>query len=244
MSAPVTEIVLTDEVLTAFPETQLRLVVADGLRGDPEWAHVGAAIQSLESRLAGQQWRPVDEEDPEIASWHAAYRRFGTNPRRMRPSVDALCRRLARTGRLPRVAPPVDAYNLVSVRYGIPAGAFDLHRLDGPVHIRRSRPGDRFTPLGEPGTVEEPAPHEVVYACGERVLTRCWNHRDCDSTKLTDETTAAVFVLERVSATAVSDDRMQQAQQALAGLVTPHAGLVSFATIDATRPTVRLAPVP
>jgi DNA/RNA-binding domain of Phe-tRNA-synthetase-like protein len=238
------EIVLTAEVAEAFPETQIRLVVADGLRTGPDWPHVGAAIQSLESRLAGQQWQPATEEDDEIASWHAAYRRFGANPRRLRPSVDALCRRLARTGRLPRVSPPVDAYNLVSVRYGIPAGAFDLERLHAPVHIRRSRPGDRFTPLGEPDTVEEPAAHEVVYASGERVLTRCWNHRDCDETKLTEESTTAVFLLERVSSTAVSDDRMQQAQQALAGLVTPHADLVSFATIDATRPVARLAPVP
>ncbi|GIJ49840.1 hypothetical protein Val02_67260 [Virgisporangium aliadipatigenens] len=239
-----TEFVLTDEVAEAFPETQIRLVVADGLRVGPDWAHVGAAIQSLENRLAGLQWQPVTEENDEIASWHAAYRRFGANPRRLRPSVDALCRRLAKSGRLPRVSPPVDAYNLVSVMYGIPAGAFDLAHLDAPVHIRRSRPGDRFVPLGEPDSVEEPAPHEVVYAAGDRVLTRCWNHRDCDSTKLTEETTGAVFILERVSATAVPDDRMQQAQQALAGLVGPHADLVSFATIDVTRPVVRLAPVP
>jgi hypothetical protein len=34
-------------------------------------------------------------------SWHEAYRKFGTNPRRIRPSVDALHRRLASQGRLP-----------------------------------------------------------------------------------------------------------------------------------------------
>jgi DNA/RNA-binding domain of Phe-tRNA-synthetase-like protein len=67
----------------------------------------------------------VPEDDPHVEAWRTAYRAFGTNPKRVRPSVDALRRRLARSGRLPRINPAVDCYNLISVISGVPAGAFD-----------------------------------------------------------------------------------------------------------------------
>ncbi|GGY35338.1 hypothetical protein GCM10010384_48040 [Streptomyces djakartensis] len=41
--------------------------------------------------------------------WPAAYRAFGTDPRRIRPSVDALGRRMAKKGTLPRINPAVGA---------------------------------------------------------------------------------------------------------------------------------------
>ena len=179
-------VVLTGPVAAAFPETEIRLVAAHGLRNDRPWPGLEARLVELERRVAAGEWAPADESRPEIASWHAAFRRFGTNPRRVRPSVDALGRRLARTGRLPRVSPAVDAYNLVSVTRAVPVGAFDQRRLGEEVLVRYAEPGDAFTPLGEPETVERPGAGEVVYADGGgRVLTRHWNHRDADATKVT-----------------------------------------------------------
>lgn len=69
-------------------------------------------------------------------AWHTAYRSFGTNPRRIRPSVDVLGRRMDKKGTLLRINPAVDSYNVVSVRHGLPAGAFDLDHVTGDVHIR------------------------------------------------------------------------------------------------------------
>src|SRR5437762_488426 len=87
------------------------------------------------------------------------------------------------------------------------AGAADwLEESTEDVTVRFARAGDRFVPLGEPDTVEEPSLGEVVYAQGAEVLTRHWNHRDCDRTKLTAASTRAVVMLERVSAAAVGDD--------------------------------------
>jgi DNA/RNA-binding domain of Phe-tRNA-synthetase-like protein len=240
---PSVRFVIGADVAERFPQTRIAMVVASTVDGTADWPEVSAAVRDLEERLASRRWHVHDEAGPEVGSWHAAYRAFGTNPRRMRPSVDALSRRLARTGRLPRVHPMVDAYNLVSVSSGVPAGAFDLDRLEQStedVTIRLARPGDRFTPLGEPDTVEQPGPGEVVYAQGSDVLTRHWNHRDCDRTKLTRATARAVFVLERVSAVAVGDDRLAAAERALVALLRPHAGAVSTALLDAAAPAAAL----
>ncbi|MEO6502393.1 MAG: phenylalanine--tRNA ligase beta subunit-related protein [Jatrophihabitantaceae bacterium] len=228
---------LSRDVSTMFPEAQIRLVAAHGLRNPKVWPEAEAALRGLEEDLAAGTWAPFGEEDPQVLSWHEAFRKFGTNPRRLRSSMDALSRRMAKSGALPRISGAVDAYNCVSVRFGTPAGAFDLSRLTGEVMIRLAVAGDTFTPLGEPDVTEEPRPGEVVYALGSQVLTRHWNHRDCDQTKVEDTSGDVVFVIERVSAEAVPDDVLQSAQQALSEMLAGHAESVSAATLDAEQPT-------
>jgi DNA/RNA-binding domain of Phe-tRNA-synthetase-like protein len=227
---------LTDEVIRDFPESQIRFVVATGLRNGEEWPEVSAAIGALEQRLAADPDLLPDEDDPVVASWFTAYRAFGTNPKRSRPSHNALIRRMKKSGVLPRITPAVDAYNLVCVSSGTPAGAFDLSTLTGEVLIRPAREGDVFVPLGQPDDRETPNPGEVVYAQGTDVLTRHWNHRDADATKVTATSTEVVFILERISADAVPDKKLAEAQEWLAELVRPHAHAVGLATIDPGAP--------
>lgn len=231
---------LDDGVIEDHPEAQVRLVAAFGLRNDEDWPEVADEHQKLAEKISAGLWSPFTEEDAQISSWHDAYRRFGTNPRRMRPSLDALSRRLGKSGRLPQINGAVDAYNLVSVTCGAPAGAFDLDRLEPEVVVRFSRDGDRFTPLGEPDKVEEPKPGEVVYAQGGQVLTRHWNYRDADLTKVTEETRNAVFLIERVSATAVPDSSLETAQESLADFLRAHAADVSLAVMDAKTPVAEI----
>ncbi|MFF4537031.1 B3/4 domain-containing protein [Streptomyces aureus] len=188
-------------VADAFPDTLIAVVTATGLRGHEPWPATDAAVADLERRLADGTWHPADENDPRIEAWHTAYRAFGTNPRRIRPSVDALGRRLAKKGTLPRINPAVDSYNAVSVRHGLPAGAFDLDHVTGDVEIRHADGGEHFTPLGEPGTVENPKAGEIIYVDTTDVLTRHWNHRDAHRTRVTEDSTHVAFLLETVNAT-------------------------------------------
>jgi DNA/RNA-binding domain of Phe-tRNA-synthetase-like protein len=109
---------------------------------------------------------------------------------------------LARSALLPRINAAVDCYNLVSVTTGIPAGAFDLRQVKGDITIRLAVGSEEFTPLGEPGIIEHPRPGEVIYADAEGVLTRHWNHRDAERTKVTGNSEDIVFLLETVDAPA------------------------------------------
>ena len=213
-------------VSSAFPDFEIRLVSAAGLRNGGEWPAVTEALAALERRVESGAFEAVTEAEVAISSWFEAYRSFGTNPRRCRPSVYALLRRLASSGRLPRITAAVDAYNVVSVSHRVPAGAFDLQKVPGPVEIRPARAGDRFIPLGEPDECEEPRPGEVVYATGSEVLTRHWNHRDSDLTKVAQSSSSVVFVLERVCAEAAVRRALAEACQQLVELVTPFADTV------------------
>ena len=213
---------ITTAVADTFPDTLIALVTATGLRGHEPWPATDAALAELERQLADGSWQPADENDPRIEAWHTAYRSFGTNPRRIRPSVDALGRRLAKRGSLPRISPAVDSYNTVSVRHGLPAGAFDLDHVSGDVDIRYADGTESFTPLGEPDAVETPKPGEIIYADPTGVLTRHWNHRDAHRTRVTEGSTSVVFVLETLHAT--RDGRLlKTAAGELQDLLAPHA---------------------
>ncbi|MFI8192102.1 B3/4 domain-containing protein [Streptomyces sp. NPDC085946] len=226
---------ITAPVAAAFPGTLVALVTATGLRGREPWPDTAAALDDLERRLADGTWRPADESDPRIEAWHTAYRSFGTNPRRVRPSVDALGRRMAKKGTLPRINPAVDSYNAVSVRHGLPAGAFDLDHVTGDVDIRPARGTEEFTPLGEPGTVETPKPGEIIYADTAGVLTRHWNHRDAHRTRVTEDSARVAFVLETLHA-ARDGDLLEVAAEELRGLLAPHAERTAVRYLGAAHP--------
>jgi DNA/RNA-binding domain of Phe-tRNA-synthetase-like protein len=191
-----TELRVSQAVGQAFPRLRIAVVVARGFDGHEPWPEADAGLAALEKAAADGGTLPSGEDDPHIAAWHAAYRAFGTNPKRERPSVDALRRRLARTARLPRINAAVDCYNLVSVSHGVPVGAFDLSAVHGGIVVGFAAGDEEFTPLGEPDAAEHPRPGEVIYRDATSVLTRHWNHRDAERTKVTRHSADIMFVLE------------------------------------------------
>lgn len=132
---------------------------------------------------------------PHVEAWHEAYRGFGVNPRRARPSVDALLRR----PELPGINRVVDAYNAISVRYGLPIGGEDLDAYDGPARLVRAGGDEAFATVkdGEP-VVEHPEPGEVIWRDDAGVTCRRWNWRQCTRTHITERTKNALFILERL----------------------------------------------
>jgi DNA/RNA-binding domain of Phe-tRNA-synthetase-like protein len=226
---------ISPAVADAYPDALVAVVTATGLRAGEPWPATTAALGDLEAQLADGTWHPADENDPRIEAWHTAYRSFGTNPRRIRPSVDALGRRLAKKGTPPRINPAVDSYTAVSVRHGLPAGAFDLGHVSGDIEIRHADGSETFTPLGEPDTVENPRPGEIIYTDTTGVLTRHWNHRDAHRTRVTEDSSHVAFVLETLHA-----DRdgtlLKAAADELQGLLAPHADRTAVSYLSPAQP--------
>ncbi|MBL7168509.1 hypothetical protein ISS40_07520 [Candidatus Bathyarchaeota archaeon] len=132
---------------------------------------------------------------PHVRSWREMYRAFKTKPGDYRPSAEALLRRAIKRKGLPRINAAVDTYNAVSVRHRIPMGGFDMDRVQGTIRLRFSEGGESFMPLGA-SDPEETYPGEVVYADDARILTRRWNYRDCDETKITEGTRAFIMFVD------------------------------------------------
>ena len=89
----------------------------------------------------------------EVASMDRArelYRRFGTDPTRMRPSSEALLRRLKKGDPLPRINSLVDVANALSVQLQVPVGLYDLGNVRGvELAFRLGSKGESYEGIGK-----------------------------------------------------------------------------------------------
>jgi len=118
---------------------------------------VGIALYSGLSLLSDPPLRRfIQEQSREIRTAHAAalppgyaysrrlYKSFHVDPTKHRPSSEALWRRLRDRDDFPMVNPPVDLTNLLSLKYQVCYGLYDLGRLHGPVTIALGGAGDQY----------------------------------------------------------------------------------------------------
>ena len=78
------------------------------------------------------------------------YRRFGTDPTRVRPSSEALFRRMRKGESLPRINSLVDIANAMSVQLQVPVGLYDLDKVKGgDLVVRLGKAGETYSGIGK-----------------------------------------------------------------------------------------------
>jgi DNA/RNA-binding domain of Phe-tRNA-synthetase-like protein len=196
------------------PDYTALIIAAEDLRPGPTDEAADALLAEAETGaravLAG---RTAADLEP-IAAWRQAYQTFGAKPKRTRPSVEALLRRVE--AGLPRIDRLTDIYNAISVRYLLPVGGEDLSRYSGGARLVRAVGDEPFDTMrdGEP-VVERPEPGEVIWRDDAGVTCRCWNWRQCVRTRITRSTTRAMFILDGLAE--LGPENLLSAGQDLAG---------------------------
>ncbi|MEV4370497.1 phenylalanine--tRNA ligase beta subunit-related protein [Nonomuraea sp. NPDC049637] len=193
------DIRVDDAVLALRPDFAVLVMLAHGLRNGPTDDRTRAWLAEASAR---------EVQADKIDAWKDAYRAFGAKPQRTRPSVDALTRRMP----LPEINRVVDAYNTISVKHALPIGGEDLDRYQGPARLVRAT-GDEHSEEA----LGQPEPGEVIWRDDAGVTCRRWNWRQVARTRLTEETTNAIFLLERLEP--MSMEELQQAGKELAELL-------------------------
>jgi DNA/RNA-binding domain of Phe-tRNA-synthetase-like protein len=85
-------------------------------------------------------------EVPAAGRARELYRRFGLDPTRVRPSSEALLRRLKKGEPMPRINSLVDVANAMSVQLQVPVGLYDLDKVKGDeLVIRLGAEGEGYT---------------------------------------------------------------------------------------------------
>ena len=78
------------------------------------------------------------------------YRKFGLDPTRVRPSSEALLRRMKKGESLPRINSLVDVANALSVQLQVPVGLYDLDKVKGEeLVIRLGAEGESYAGIGK-----------------------------------------------------------------------------------------------
>ncbi|MEV0996122.1 phenylalanine--tRNA ligase beta subunit-related protein [Nonomuraea sp. NPDC050202] len=194
------DIWVDDSVLALRPDFAVLIVTAHGLRNGPTDDRSRAWLEAAST---------VEVQTDKIDAWKDAYRAFGAKPQRTRPSVDALTRRLP----LPEINQVVDAYNSISVKHALPIGGEDLDKYVGPARLVRAT-GDETSEEA----LGQPEPGEVIWRDDIGVTCRRWNWRQVVRTRLTEETTNAIFLLERLEP--MSLEELKQAGEELSDLLS------------------------
>jgi DNA/RNA-binding domain of Phe-tRNA-synthetase-like protein len=190
------------EVAAHFPKFRLAVVVCGDLRVPPARSAALAAFIAGCEQEARQRWGGMElSAVPGIAAWRQAYRQFGIKKTSYRSSVERLVKNVLAGGGIPAINGFVDAYNAVSLKYVLPAGADDLDQVRGDLSFRYARPGDSFHDMGALNEAGEPLADppkagEVVYADGEKVLCRRWNWRQDARSMIRQDTRRAVVTLQ------------------------------------------------
>ncbi len=74
------------------------------------------------------------------------FKAFGTDPTKYRPSAEAMIRRIIKDKGLYRINNVIDINNLVSVRYRVPIGVYDLAAVNGHMaYIDIGSEGEKYT---------------------------------------------------------------------------------------------------
>lgn len=130
-----------------------------------------------------------------IDVWSEVYKNFGVKPKEYPSSVTSLVRRVVKGQGIWNISTVVDLYNCHSVMGLTPMGGYDLDKVSGDIQIRCGVEGETFLGLGAKETVAV-KPNQVVYVDNDGVICWLWNHKDCQRTMITSETSRAVFFFD------------------------------------------------
>ena len=143
------------------------------------WALRDEIVRSARERYTLEQVK----DEPLFRAYRDFFWRVGVDPTRTRPASEALVRRILAKKMLPTINTAVDAYNLASVRTGIPIAAFDADTLDGDLVMRFAKEGEEFLGIGMATPVM--LHKNQVILTDKGAIVAVYPYRDSDTTKIT-----------------------------------------------------------
>jgi DNA/RNA-binding domain of Phe-tRNA-synthetase-like protein len=186
---------ITNEMRRTYPKMSIGIVVAKNALNSSYSVELKAFVHETFMECS-RNYQTVDTINTlsAIKMWREVYRSFGANPKKKKPTVESLLARTIRNNYIPSINPIVDAYLCAEIETLLPIGGYDLKKISGDIVLRFSLGNEAFMGVGAK-TDEYTNAGEIVYADNDRILTRCWNYRDCEKCKIDTHTNDfALFV--------------------------------------------------
>ncbi|MDP7282388.1 MAG: phenylalanine--tRNA ligase beta subunit-related protein [Candidatus Undinarchaeales archaeon] len=212
---------INPEIFEKFPGLNLGVVIAKNVDNAGENVEIIKFLREQEKAVADTLETETLSQNPKIAPWRAAYSSFGAKPKKYKCSVEALMRRAIKGEELPHISKLVDVYNALSLKHILPMGGDDIDNIDGNVMLKIADGTEKFVPLLSK-EVENPHAGEVVYEDDKDILCRRWNWRECDKSKMTEETKNVILYVEGL--VPVEKAEVESAISELAELVKKYCG--------------------
>ncbi|MCL7401278.1 MAG: hypothetical protein LZ168_00610 [Thaumarchaeota archaeon] len=131
------------------------------------------------------------KDNPIIRAYRDFYWKIGIDPTKIRPSSEALVRRILSGSSIPMINNVVDAGNLASIETLIPIGLYDLDKMVGEPVLRFARHGEEFIDIT--GRVRKIQSNTIVLA-DDIGLIHIFPHRDSLRTMIQWDTKRVLIV--------------------------------------------------
>ena len=141
-----------------------------------------------------EQYTLQDIKEQEIIALYRSFywKNLKVDPTKIRPSAEALIKRILKKKVLPKISPFVDAYNLASVSSLIPLGAYDISKIKNPVNIRFTQEGEKFIAIGK---TEKTLPLDILVTADDTPQILCrYPYRDAQATMVTANTEKILLI--------------------------------------------------
>ena len=127
--------------------------------------------------------------DRVVSDVRRMYRRIGWEPTQYRPSSEAMIRRFLKKNGIYRINNIVDLGNIVSTRFHLPMGLYDVHMIQGPVQLDVGKDDESYQGISR----------DHIRAAGKLVLRDnlgIFGNPTADSrrTSVTSETRSALII--------------------------------------------------
>ena len=208
-------------IFEKFPGLKIGVVTARNIDNHGFSDEIMQLIREKEREIRVNYDTETLSQHSKINSWRGAYSSFGAKPKKYKSSVESLYRMILKGLDLRHINKIVDLFNYISIKYMIPAGGDDMAKVDGDITLKFAVGDEPFTALNskEKETAKE---GEVVYTDSKEVLCRRWNWRECDKTKMTEETKDVILVVEALPP--VTKEELDEVEEELNRLITKYCG--------------------
>lgn len=139
-------ITITDKIKSKCPNFRLGVIscsVQISTNRDDLWEEINTKIEELQN-LETASISKIST----VSATRKAYKAFGKDPSRYRPSAEALLRRIVKSKGLYKINNVVDLLNLVSISTGYSIGGFDADKIEGDISVGIGKANEPYEAIG------------------------------------------------------------------------------------------------
>lgn len=195
---------IEDKIFEQYPSLNIGIVIAKEIDNTGESPEALSMLLEQSSSIKSKYDLETLKEVSKIHAWREAYSAFGAKPKKHTCSVENLYRMILEDIHLRHINKVVDIYNYISLKHMVPVGGDDIDKVNGNITLSFATGQEPFIRLNS-DEVDHPKEGEVVYVDDKEVLCRRWNWRECDKSKMTEQSKNVTLVVEGLSPVSKED---------------------------------------
>ncbi len=188
---------IDNKIFEKFPNLNLGIVIVKGINNAGNNEDILNLINEKIQEIKVNFNMKTLSQNPKIVAWRNAYSLFGVKPKKYKCSVENLYRLILDGIELRHINKVVDVYNYISIKHMIPVGGDDIDKIDGNITLKFAQGDETFVELNSQ-EIKNPKEEEIIYLDDKEVLCRRWNWRECNKSKMTEETKNVALVVEGI----------------------------------------------